>query len=62
LLQNSRDTNALHPVFWRSVQPGRGLSPVFRNEPLTFFNDLRIFLTDLKATAADAASGRYRCE
>ena len=46
LLQNSRDTKALHPVFFRPVWKRAVLSPGFSDAPETFSCDLRKFLTD----------------
>src|SRR5947209_2428346 len=47
LLQCSRDTKALHPVFFRSGQRRFGLSPVFSPVVLPPSCDLRKILTDL---------------
>jgi hypothetical protein len=45
LLQNSRDTKALHPVFFRLVLKDAVLSPAFSEMPETPSCDLRNFLT-----------------
>ena len=47
LLQCSRDTNALHPVFFWSGQRWLVLSPVFSAAILPSSSDLRKILTDL---------------
>jgi len=59
LLQNSRDTKALHPVFCRPDSRPVSLSAVFSKASQTFSRDLRIFLTgfDCLAVSRRTANG-----
>lgn len=60
LLQNSRDTKALHPVFCCLGSRPVSLSAVFSKASQTFFPDLRIFLTGFSAPVFAQASQARR--
>jgi hypothetical protein len=55
LLQNSRDTKALHPVFCGLAQRRADVSSVFSRWRRTFSADLRNFLTGLELDGLNPA-------